>query len=62
MLKDYGISQETMNLFIDNSSVIQISKKPVQHSRTKNIDIRHHFIRDLVEENIVSLKYVDTEL
>lgn len=55
ILKDYGICQDTMNLFIDNLSTIQISKNPVQHSRTKHIGIRHHFIRDLVEEKVASL-------
>jgi hypothetical protein len=33
----------------DNTSAINISKNLVQHSHTKHIDIRHHFIRDLVE-------------
>lgn len=39
MLKDYGISQETMKLFVDNVSAIDISKNPVQHSSTKHRDI-----------------------
>jgi len=42
-------------------SAINISKNPIQLSRTKHIDIRHHFIRDLVEEKIVTLEEVDTE-
>lgn len=50
-----------MNLFVDNKSAIDIFKNPVQHSRIKHIDIRHHFIRQLVEENVVSLDYVNTE-
>jgi len=40
---------------------INISKNPIQHCRTKHIDIRHHFIKDLVEENIVTLEHVATE-
>jgi len=36
-------------------------KNPIQHSITKHIDIRHHFIRDLVEENFVKLEHVDIE-
>ncbi|KAL6314363.1 hypothetical protein AAG906_021195 [Vitis piasezkii] len=42
-------------------SAINISKNPVIHSRTKHIDIRHHFIRDLVEDKVVSLEYVPIE-
>ncbi|KAL6348100.1 hypothetical protein AAG906_039255 [Vitis piasezkii] len=58
MLKDYGIDQGTMVVFYDNTSAINISKNGVLHSITKHIDIRHHFIRNLVEDKIVSLEYV----
>ncbi|KAL6348240.1 hypothetical protein AAG906_005532 [Vitis piasezkii] len=61
MLRDYGIDQGTMVVFCDNTSVINISKNPVLHSRTKHIDIRHHFICDLVEDKVVSLEYVPIE-
>jgi hypothetical protein len=45
LLGDYGFSQDTMIINCDNTSAINISKNPVQHSRTKHIDIRHHFLR-----------------
>lgn len=61
MLNDYELSQGTMGLFVDNKSTIDISKNSVQHSRTKHIDIRHHFIRELVEEKVVSLDHVNIE-
>lgn len=61
MLHDYELEQGIMSLFVDNKSVIEIFKNPVQHSRTKYIDIRHHFIWQLVEEKIVSLDYVKTK-
>ncbi|KAG5562829.1 hypothetical protein RHGRI_005526 [Rhododendron griersonianum] len=60
MLDDYGFSQECITHYCDNTSAINISKNPVQHSRTKHIDIRHHFIRDLVEDGTVTLEYLDT--
>lgn len=44
MLSEYDVSQDAMILYCDNLSVINISKNPVQHNRTKHIDIRHHFI------------------
>ena len=61
MLSDYGIKQDSMILYCDNSSAINISKNPIQHSRTKHIDIRFHFIRELVEEKIISLEYIPTD-
>lgn len=50
-----------MTLFCDKLSAINISKNNVQHSRTKNIDIRHHFIRELVEDKIVNPEHIETE-
>ena len=61
LLSDYGISQNTMVAYCDNSSVIDISKNPVRHSKTKHIKIRYHFIRDLVERKIVTLEYIPIE-
>jgi hypothetical protein len=55
LLCDYGFTQDTMIINCNNTSAINISKNPVQHSRTKHIDIRHHFLRDLVESEVVSL-------
>ncbi|CAM8877595.1 unnamed protein product [Rhodiola kirilowii] len=54
MLSEYGVTQKEMTLYCDNMSAISISKNPVQHSRTKHIDIRHHFIRELVEQKVVN--------
>ncbi|XP_023872069.1 uncharacterized protein LOC111984684 [Quercus suber] len=61
LLSDYGISQDTMLVYCDNSSSIDISKNPIQHSKTKQIEIRYYFIRDLVERKIVALEYIPTE-
>ena len=61
VLTDYGISQDTRVVYCDNSSAIDISKSPVQHSKTKHIEIRYHFIRDLVERKIVCLEYIPTK-
>ncbi|XP_019195716.1 PREDICTED: uncharacterized protein LOC109189560 [Ipomoea nil] len=61
MLLEYGLTQQTMTLYCDNVSAINISKNPVQHSRTKHIDIRHHYIRDLVESMEIELEYIQTD-
>ena len=49
-----------MCIFCDNTSAINLSKNLVQHSKTKLIEIQYHFIRDLVEEKIVWLEFINT--
>jgi hypothetical protein len=61
LLGDYGFSQDTMIINCDNTSAINISKNPIQYSRTKHIDIKHHFLSDLVESEVVSLSFIPTE-
>ncbi|CAM8902256.1 unnamed protein product [Rhodiola kirilowii] len=61
MLEEYGVEQDVMTLYYDNMSAINISKNLVQHSRTKHINIRRHFIRELVEKKVITLKHVSTE-
>ena len=60
MLDEYGITQSSMILYCDNLSAISISKNLVQHSRRRHIDIQHHFIRELVEANIIRLEHVQS--
>ena len=58
LLHDYGIPQDTMCVFCDNTSAINLSKNSVQHSKSKHIEIRYHFIRDLVEDKVVCLEFI----
>ena len=48
-------------LICDNESAIKIAHNPVQHSRTKDIEVRHHFIRDHVAKGDIDLKHVRTD-
>jgi len=50
-----------MVIYYDNSSTINISKNPVQHSKTKHIEIGYHFIKGLVERKVVTLEYIPIE-
>lgn len=58
MLNDYGIIQQQLIMYCDNTSAINITKNHVQHSKSKHIGIRYHFIRELVEQGVVELEYV----
>jgi hypothetical protein len=60
-LKDYGVICDKVPLLCDNESAIKIAYNPVQHSRTKHIEIRHHFIRDHVARGDIDLLYVGTK-
>ena len=45
----------------DNTSTILLTKNLIQHSRTKHIEIRHHFLRDEVGKNKIILNFIDIE-
>ena len=56
---DYGIKFDHIPIKYNNTGAINLSKNHVQHSRTKHIDIRHHFLRDHVQNGDISLEFVD---
>ena len=60
-LLDYGLEYDHVPILCDNTSAINLTKNPIQHSRTKHIEIRHHFIRDHVQKDDIVLEYVDTK-
>ena len=47
-------------LLMDNQSAIAIAKNPQFHDRTKHIEVRHHFIRDKIEQGELELEYIPT--
>ena len=61
MLKDYGIHLKQVPLYCDNESAIKIANNPVQHSKTKHIEIHHHFLRDHVVKEDIDIIHVNTE-
>ena len=61
-LEDYGISFEHVPIMCDNTSAINLSRNPIQHSRTKHIEIRYHFIRDHVQKGDIELEFVSTNM
>ncbi|GJV52383.1 retrovirus-related pol polyprotein from transposon TNT 1-94, partial [Tanacetum coccineum] len=60
-LLDYGYRYTKIPMYCDSKSAIAISCNPVQHLRTKNINIRYHFIKDHVEKGTIELYFAGTE-
>ncbi|GJU15583.1 putative ribonuclease H-like domain-containing protein [Tanacetum coccineum] len=60
-MMDYGFNFMNTKIHIDNESTICIVKNPVYHSRTKHIEIRHHFIRDCYEKRLIDVIKIHTD-
>ena len=60
-LRDFGYNLSKVPLLCDNESAIRMAENPVEHSRTKHIDIRHHFLRDHQQKGDIEVFHVSTE-
>jgi hypothetical protein len=60
-LRDYGYKLSKVPLLGDNESAIHMADNLVEHSRTKHIDIRYHFLRDHQQKRDIEIAYVNTQ-
>nr|GEW45903.1 hypothetical protein [Tanacetum cinerariifolium] len=60
-LTDYGLGFNKIPMYCDNKSAIALCCNNVQHSMSKHIDIRYHFIKEHVENGVIELYFVNTE-
>jgi hypothetical protein len=60
-LRDYGYKLSKVPLLCDNESAIRMENNPVEHSRSKHIDIRYHFLRDHQQRGDIEIAYVNTK-
>jgi hypothetical protein len=60
-LRDYGYKLSKVPLLCDNESAVRMADNPVEHSRTKHIDIRYHFLRDHQQRGDIEIAYVSTK-
>jgi hypothetical protein len=61
-LKELGVTVEgDVSVFIDNQAAQAMATNPVNHERTKHIDIAYHFVREVVQAGVVKLFYINTK-
>ena len=60
-LRDYGYKLTKVPLLCDNESAIRMADNPVEHSLTKHIAIRYHFLRDHQQKGDIEISYINTK-
>jgi hypothetical protein len=55
------VFEEPTTIYYDNTSAISLSKNPIQHSKSKHIPIKYHYLRDQAENKNIKLEYVPTQ-
>ncbi len=61
VLKDFGIDMKTTTVYEANLGAIKLAENWASTKRTKHIDVRHHYVRELVEKGIINIKYIRSE-
>ncbi|XP_031273247.1 secreted RxLR effector protein 161-like [Pistacia vera] len=61
LLTKTELTDSKVTIFSDGQSAILLSKNPIYHERTKHVDVRFHFIRDLITKELIELRKVPTE-
>lgn len=61
MIGEFGIIQKLVKIFCDSQNALHLAKHQVFHERSKHIDVRHHFVRDIANKGIVSMVKVSTD-
>lgn len=61
IIDELGITQDSITIYCDSQSAIHLSKHQVYHERSKHIDVRLHFIRDVIESKEVKVEKIASE-
>ena len=54
------LANETFDSFEDNQGAIAIAENPISGGRTKQVDVRYHFVRELVERKVLNIQYTES--
>jgi len=55
------VQKEATVIHYDNTSSIKLSKNPIVHARSKHIDVRFHFLRDLAKDGVIELNHCNSQ-
>ena len=61
ILKDLGVDHKHLEVYSDSQSAIHLAKNQVFHTRTKHIDVRYHFVQEILEEEEILLQKIQTK-
>ena len=61
LLDDLGVGQKQVTVFCDSQSAIHLANDQVYHARTKHIDVRYHFVWEMIEEDGVLVQKIKTD-
>jgi len=61
LMDDLGIEQDFLQVYYDSISAIYLAKNLVYHARSKHIDIKYHFVRDVPEDGDIEVKKIHTK-
>jgi len=61
LLKEFGYNQKSVEIFCDSQSAIALSKNNVHHERTKHIDVKCHYIREIIASGDIDVVKISTE-
>ena len=61
-LSNFSLKFDRIPIKCDNISAINLSKNPIMHSKSKHIEIRHHFMRDHVQKGDIALEFIQTKI
>jgi hypothetical protein len=61
-MKELGVTVEgDVSVFIDNQAAQAMAANPVNHERTKHIDVAYHFVREVIQAGVIKLFYINTK-
>lgn len=61
LMMEFVYDQKAVEIYCDSQSAITLSKNNVHHERTKHIDVKYHYIRDVISDGTVEVLKISTE-
>ena len=58
LLDEFGVGKKKISIYYDSQGAICLEKNPVFHVRTKHIDVRYHFVREIISEAKILLQNI----